>query len=41
MMNKKKLKTVLAMLVMVMAFSLAGITAEAATKTKKDDTLCR
>lgn len=35
MMNKKKLKTVLAMLVMVMAFSLAGITAEAATKTKK------
>lgn len=35
MMKKKTLKTVLAMLVMVMAFSFAGITAEAATKTKK------
>lgn len=33
--KKQTLKTVLAMLVMVMAFSFAGITAEAATKTKK------
>ncbi|MCM1181205.1 MAG: hypothetical protein NC347_13165 [Clostridium sp.] len=34
-MKKNTLKTVLAMLVMVMAFSFTGITAQAASKTKK------
>lgn len=34
-MNKKKLRVVLTMLVMMAAFSFAGITAEAATKTTK------
>lgn len=34
-MKKNTLKTVFAMLVMVMAFSFAGITAQAATQTKK------
>lgn len=33
--NKNTIKSILAMLIMVMAFSLVSITAEAATKTKK------